>query len=246
MAQSQKKHFLKLSWHKRQVVAYLKYVEFCTNNALDFVTNPLNNLDDGKRLDTGRMLKLSAALNLLVADSIALAQSNSKYVKQRIFFSILDKIANMAVWVWRPVGFNRKFAERLEAEIRNRMFAGSHSASVVRILKKTSTAYHVRLGEELTALARESFSSWRTSLIAMLPHTRMSDVEKDNAIAKLAPILRNTAHGTFSQSDRFEKLMFEIKPELISDADLFATFTLLALCADPAVFFADLVTGSEH
>lgn len=227
----------KLAWHKKVVDSYIDFSIFCSNRLWDYATDLGNFVNEGK-FDERQMLMCASNVNLLIADVLALVQSNNKYVKRHTFFAFLDKLANLCLLMSREKP--GKAAQQKEAAIRNWLFGGWHSDLSVSLIKRGASAVNVRLGEYLENWSREQFRAWATSLMEASPQDGEAVPGSHGATKKLSDMWRNISHGVSSGSGRFEDVVLHASSDMPTGTDVFAVFTLMALCCNPGEFLIGL------
>lgn len=232
----------RLAWHKRTVDSYIDFSIACSNRLWAYATDFDNFVDEGQ-FDEKQMLMCASNVNLLIADVLALVQSNNMYVKRHTFFAFLDKLANLCLLMHEEKSV--KVTQQKEAAIRNWLFGGWHAELVVGLIKRGASEVDSRLGEYLESWSRGHFRAWRASLLEATPKDGETVPGSQEATKRLGDMWRNISHGVNGGTGRFEDVVLHSSSDMPTGTDVFAVFTLMALCCDPACFLAALKSSNQ-
>ncbi|WP_411885718.1 hypothetical protein [Polaromonas sp. YR568] len=225
----------KLAWQKKVVDAYIDFAIACSNRLWDYATDPGNFLEDGE-FDEEAMLMCAANVNLIVADVLALVQTSNPYVRRHTFFAFLDKVANLSLLM--DGGQPQKNLSRSEAVIRNWLFGGGHFNAAINLIKKQSSVLSPALSKYLEKWGGEFFKGWITHLTAAALKGEGTEAMSTDTVKRLSEMWRNIGHGVYGGKGRFEDMVLRSSLDMPIGVEVFAVFTLMAMCCSPKDFFA--------
>lgn len=169
------------------------------NSLLRYLNDPRTFLQNGE-FAPALVIESYSSLRLLIADLLALNYTLSSYLRQKIAFSFLDKMANL---IW---GLTGKSSSK-ETDIFKRLLSlemGKHIASTLK--------YHFRsTNEKLGALLHKNILKLYEDIHKEIGKHLGADNTEENRL-NLIRTLRNLTHGTYLLGDKFEKHFYTGAP----------------------------------
>jgi len=164
------------------------------NRVSAYLNDPRNFETSEGEFDFEKSVKVQTAIRLLFADALDINQTNSSYLKHRIAFSFLDKMANLLRHTAQ--GSSR------EDEIFCSLLSEAQRDRSIGTLRHVFRPNGARITTQITAFSRNTFD---------LIHDKVSDSignNEENRILSHIRSLRNTNHGTFLTRAQFETLFY--------------------------------------
>ncbi len=203
------------------VPRYFKLAIESVNLMMRFLNDPLSFRTDNDEVDNESVLMTHASVGFLFADLISLSHTESEYIRQRLAFSFLDKMANLKAR-WSASGKGDDVA------IFKRLLSLEFGELVAHICGTGAANVHRDLAKTIRDAALTVYRSVHEHVLKSLG----KQADEDEIIEHLRT-LRNCTHGAFLKGDKFQKSFFAsdatIPPD-VSNLPLFLTwaFTLNA------------------
>ncbi|MFZ0257267.1 MAG: hypothetical protein WAN46_16850 [Gammaproteobacteria bacterium] len=174
-------------------------------------------------VDFQAFVQAHSAAYLIFTELFAINFSNSVYIKQKLAFSIVDKISNLK----RHLGQGGV----REAELFKNMFANQSDQMVAAILRHHGRNVYRQLGDRLSRLVQQVYGHLHSDL------QRITGEDGEEARLVYLRTIRNAKdHGTFLVGGQFENTFLTTDGSIPSDVVQIAFLLVLAMILEPGRF----------
>lgn len=199
---------------------YFKLVIDGLNRLLGFINDIRNYQESSGTVNFQAFIQAHSALYLIFIEILSMNFVNSVYLKQKIAFSVLNKIANLK----RHVGNCRDH----EAELFKALFKNETGELIAGTLRYHGRKIYDRLGNKLASVTYQTYSSIHNHLEKIL------GTKNEGTKLECIRTLRNASeHGTFLQGNQFDKSLLINEGSIPAEIANLPILIVLAMILEP-------------
>ncbi len=202
---------------------YFSLVIAGLNRFIAYLNDLRNYQSSDGTVDFQAFVQAHCAAHLIFTELFAINFANSSYIKQKLAFSIVDKIANLK----RHLGQGREE----ESALFKKMFSDDSCQLVASILKHHGRNVYRKLGDRLSRLVQQSYGHLHSELRQI---TR--DDDEGAWLGYLRTVRNAKDHGAFLVGGQFEKTFLTTDGSVPSDVVQIAFLLVFAMVLEPGRF----------
>ena len=172
---------------------YLKASIESVNSIMRFLNDP-RSFGDAGVFNAERMLRTQSVIGLMFADLSACNDASSRYVRDRLAFSYLDKVANLVY------GFDKRKSD--ETSTFKRALALSTGKTLAETIKTKFQRLNATLGRDMGKFVNLVYKNVHASVRGQLEPPALTEQQ----VLDRLWALRGTNHGAFLRGQKFEDL----------------------------------------
>jgi hypothetical protein len=172
---------------------YLKAAIESVNSIMQFLNDP-RSFHDANVFDGERMLRTQSVVGLMFADLSACNDASSRYARDRLAFSYIDKLANLVY------GFDKRKSN--EGSTFRRALELSAGQRLAAAIKSKFQQQNATLGRDMGKFVTLVYRNIHASIRRQLEPPALSEQE----VLERLWALRGTNHGAFLKGQKFEDL----------------------------------------
>jgi hypothetical protein len=167
------------------------------NKLMMYCNNPLNFITKKGVYDYKKQIQFYVAVNLLFEDLHSINISNSNYIKLRITFNFIDKLSNLICCCAVDHGYSD------EKEVFKHILSKKFGEKLARMLRTQFGSTYEGLGLLMyTAVGRVY-----NEIHKKAPDIVINKESKEDIFLDIIRTMRNTAHGSFLNKNKFDTFM---------------------------------------
>lgn len=205
---------------------------FSAVEGVNRLTRFLNDLrtyaDSNGIFDPMKMAKAHSVVRLMFADCQSINFTNSRYIKLRMVFAFLDKLANFLAFMKGSTAPEEELFKRVCSET-----TGAHLAAMLQ--ENFETRFH-GLGRLMAGLTQATYKRIHSHVSTQLRKPTCSEYERLDYLRKL----RNSAHGAFLKSNQFEDVFLTAGGTICMEFTFLPLLLLWGLVANPGKFLSEI------
>jgi hypothetical protein len=213
---------------KRAVHSYFLSAVEGVNRLTRFLNDVRTYADGEGTFNPMKMAKAHSVVRLMFADWQSINFTNSRYIKLRMGFAFLDKLANFLAFMRGSTVPEDELFKRLCSETTGLRLAAMLQANF-------ETRFH-GLGRLMAGLTQATYKRIHSHVSTQLRKPTCSEYERLDYLRKL----RNSAHGAFLKANQFEDVFLAAGGTICMEFTFLPLLLLWGLVADPGKFLSQM------
>lgn len=212
----------------RAIQSYFLTAVESINRLTRYLNDIRSYVDDQGVYDGMKMAKAHSVVRLLFADWQSINFTNSRYIKLRMVFAFLDKLANF-ISMMKP-------GTTSEEELFRRLCSAATGNSLAAMLKENFEVRFHSLGRLMAGVVQATYAAIHIHISSQLRKPTCTEYERLSYLRTL----RNSAHGAFLKSNQFEQVFLAAGGTICMEFTYLPLLLLWGLVTNPERFIREI------